>query len=649
MPIVENPYLALIVVFPLAGALINGALHLIACKKNVRLKTISAGVAIAASLLSFIAVLSTCYTYTAHHADIILKQSLWNWIVAEPLFISLSLQFDSLTAVMLLFVTFVATLIHIYSVAYMADDENFIKYFSYLNLFLFSMELLVLGDNLAVLFIGWEGVGLCSYLLIAFWYADEEKANAGKKAFIANRIGDAGFLIGIFLLLHAAGTLTFSDLMHKQEVLVLSATAIGISLFIGATGKSAQIPLYVWLPDAMAGPTPVSALIHAATMVTAGVYMVVRMNFLFQLSPVVSTVIAITGAATALFAAIIALRQNDIKKILAYSTISQLGYMFLGAGVGAYAAGIFHVMTHAFFKALLFLGAGAIIHALHQQDIRAMGGLRKKMPITAYTFMIAWLAICGIPPFSGFFSKDEILWNALSQENIIMPHLPVVLYISAMITVFLTAVYMTRLVAMTFFGEGKAGYIRHDQHVEYTEHPAMYIPLMILALCSAFAGFAGVPHVLGGGNHIEHFLTSVLSMQEGARVSPEMKLPLMGISILVALCGIAFSLYIFLWRTAPSQRRAAGFVRMKRIIENKFFIDEIYEAMVLKPLRTFADRISFRIIDASLIEGFVHSLGPFVYFWSKRLSRMHTGNIQHYVLYIFLGMSVLVYLMLVQL
>lgn len=655
--IIEYNNLILILIFPLVGAFLNGLIQIYSFKKENKPKLLSAILAIGSSFLSFVFVLITFLDFIKQPEGTIFKQKIWDWITTDFINISLSLQFDSLTAVMLLFITFVATLIHIYSVGYMHEDKGFIKFFSYLNLFLFSMLILVLGDNLVVLFVGWEGVGLCSYLLISFWYTDEEKAEAGKKAFITNRIGDAGFLVGIFLLFQLVGTVTFTDLIQKQEILASFATIIGIFLFIGATGKSAQIPLYVWLPDAMAGPTPVSALIHAATMVTAGVYLVARMNFLYQLSPIASTIVAGVGVLTALFSATIAIAQYDIKKVLAYSTVSQLGYMFLGVGVGAYTAGIFHVMTHAFFKALLFLGAGSVIHALHhEQDIRNMGGLKNKIPITAYTFIIAWLAIAGIPPFAGFFSKDEILWKAISLENPILPQLPIIFYVLGIITAFLTAFYMTRLVILTFFGEFRGNshhkehhsthHNNHHNHHPIKEYPIMYIPLIVLAFFSIIAGFVGVPHALGGHNQIEHFLSTSVIIKEGHNISHSLEIPLMILSVIVAMLGILLSFYVFLWKPSISDKIALQFSNLKKLLENKYFIDEIYEAVILKPIRNFADKVAFKSIDFFIIDGFVNGLGPFFYSIGNRLGIIHNGKVQNYILWIFLGVILILYLFL---
>jgi NADH-quinone oxidoreductase subunit L len=638
--IIESSNLWLIAAAPLAGAFLNGCISLIFAKKPEKApKTISAAIAIIAAASTFVFTVAAIKELLSHPEGIILKQTLWSWIHAGDLNIQLGFQFDQLTAVMLSFITFVATLIHIYSVGYMHDDEGFTKFFTYLNLFLFSMILLVLGESMTVLFVGWEGVGLCSYLLISFWYTDPEKAEAGKKAFITNRIGDAGFLISMFVVFGTVGTLSFTEIQSRAEYFTIGmATVACIAMLVGASGKSAQIPLYVWLPDAMAGPTPVSALIHAATMVTAGVYLVARMHFLFAMSPVASTVVAITGALTALFAATIAVAQYDIKKVLAYSTVSQLGYMFLGVGVGAYNAGIFHVMTHAFFKACLFLGAGSVIHALHhEQDIRHMGGLLKKIPVTAITFLIAWLAIAGIPPFAGFFSKDEILWKTIATENHIFPWLPYVLFASGVFTAMLTAFYMTRLVVLTFFGS----YRGHAHHI--SEHAIMTAPLVVLAVLSTAGGFVGVPHALGGHNWFEHFLMPVVgvSMPEAHNISHSAELPLMALSVGVALVGILAAFYAFLWNPALGDRIAAAAAGLKKLLENKWYIDEIYEALILGPVRKIADWVSFKFVDFMVIDGFVNGLGPFAYAVGNQMKLLQNGKVRMYLAWIFAGVTFL--------
>ena len=473
-----------------------------------------AAIACAASIASFVLVAMSFFDLKALPVESrTILDSVMPWIQVGSLHVDIAFQFDPLSAVMTLVVTFVGSIIHIYSYGYMDDEPSAWRYFALLNLFMFSMLTLVLGDNLLVMFVGWEGVGLCSWGLIGFWYSNLDNARAGNKAFIVNRIGDFGFILGVFALFWSLdssghGTLVFRDLAanasHLQGMMIWGlpvATVVTLLLFVGATGKSAQIPLYIWLPDAMAGPTPVSALIHAATMVTASVYMIGRLNFLFSMAPLTLEVVAYTGAATAFFAATIGLAQNDIKKVLAYSTVSQLGYMFMGMGVGAYAAGIFHLMTHAFFKACLFLGSGSIIHAMHhEQDMRNMGGLRRYMPITFLTFLLATLAISGIPGTAGFFSKDEILWRSFLYDRWI--------WAIGFVAAGMTAFYMFRQVFMTFFGECRA-----DEHVKEHLHESsgwMTVPLIVLALGAVFAGYIGVPSALGGSNRFEQWLEPVM-------------------------------------------------------------------------------------------------------------------------------------------
>jgi len=500
-----------IVLVPLLGAAVGGIL-------NRRLPHRAAGLLACAAVGVSFALSVTVFLRLTRlpAAERILTDTMATWVGFGNLQVDLAFSIDPLGAVMALVVTGVGFLIHIYSLGYMAHDDGLPRFFSYLNLFIFAMMTLVLGENLLMLFVGWEGVGLCSYLLISFWFTDEANAAAGKKAFVVNRIGDFGFLLGMFLigatllphLGEGEGLFSFQVLQHHAGVLAPVATAICLLLFIGATGKSAQIPLFIWLPDAMAGPTPVSALIHAATMVTAGVYMVARMNFLFVLSPTAMTVVAVVGAATAFMASTIALTQNDIKKVLAYSTVSQLGYMMLACGVGAFAFGIFHVMTHAFFKALLFLCSGSVIHAMSdEQDMRVMGGLRKKLPITYWTFLIGTLAIAGVFPLAGFFSKDEILYKAWSQGN---PWLWGVGFVVAGMTAF----YMMRLVVMTFYGQNRASEeVRKHIH----ESPAtMTTPLVVLAILSIVGGWVSIPHFMGGGAHLETWLAPVFAGGHGA-------------------------------------------------------------------------------------------------------------------------------------
>src|SRR5579871_4138499 len=491
----------LVPLFPLIGFLINGLF-----RKSLS-KSLTGIIGCGTILASFIVSL-TIFSDTRKAGFDTVVVNLFNFIHVGSLKIPFAFQVDQLSSLFLLIITGVGFLIHVYSTSYMHEEksEHFARYFSYLNLFVFSMLLLVLGSNYVILFIGWEGVGLCSYLLIGFWFKNIEYGNAAKKAFIMNRIGDLGFLIAIFWMISKFGSVSFFDVFLKTPTTSVAVlTGITLLLFVGATGKSAQIPLYTWLPDAMAGPTPVSALIHAATMVTAGIYMIARSNIMYTLAPTTQTVVAIVGLATAIFAASIALKQNDIKKVLAYSTVSQLGYMFLGLGVGAYTGAVFHVMTHAFFKALLFLGAGSVIHAMHEQDIRKMGGLKKFMPITHITFLLACLAIAGIPPFSGFFSKDEILAAAYEKNP--------VYYVIGAITAFMTAFYMFRLYATTFLGKFRG---TDDQEHRLHESPsAITIPLIILAILAVVAGFLGIPQVFAKDAHILHnFLSPIFEKSE---------------------------------------------------------------------------------------------------------------------------------------
>ena len=656
--IVETSSLWIIAAAPLAGAFINGILSLVYTKRpSGALRRFSATIAILAAATSFVFTM-VAFSELWGQSGVILKQMLWTWIdtgstgaslsgqTEWSLFIPLGFQFDQLTAVMLSFITFVATLIHIYSIGYMDGDEGFVRFFTYLNLFLFSMIVLVLGESLTVLFIGWEGVGLCSYLLISFWYEDHEKAEAGKKAFITNRIGDAFFLIAMFAVYGVVGTLSFTEIQGGAAAFTAGlATIACISMLLGATGKSAQLPLYVWLPDAMAGPTPVSALIHAATMVTAGIYLIARTHFLFAMSPLASTTVAIVGALTALFAATIAVAQYDIKKVLAYSTVSQLGYMVLGVGVGAFNAGIFHVMTHAFFKALLFLGAGSVIIALHhEQDMRKMGGLLKRIPITGWTFLIAWLAISGIPPFAGFFSKDEILWKTIATENLLLPWLPYALYAIGIFTAMLTAFYMTRLIVLTFFGE----YRGHAEHI--SERPVMTIPLVVLAILSLVGGFVGVPTVLGGTNQFEQFLNPVVgsSMPEAHNIPHSAEMSLMILSIAVAVIGILGAVYAFHWNVDFGNRIATRFAGLKRLLENKWYVDEIYEAIILKPFRQTSEWFSFRFVDFLVIDGFTNGLGPLVVAVGDRLKVLQSGRVRNYLSYMFAGVVLLVWLLILR-
>ncbi|HEY4062797.1 MAG TPA: NADH-quinone oxidoreductase subunit L [Puia sp.] len=631
----------LIPVLPLAGFLLNGLFRNYLSKSLTGI--IGCGVLLAAFILSLL-----IFGEVRQPGFTPVIVTLFDFISVGKLHIPFAFQIDQLSVLFLLIITGVGFLIHLYSTSYMHDEEapHFARYFAYLNLFVFSMLLLVLGGNFVILFIGWEGVGLCSYLLIGYWFQNLEFGNAAKKAFIMNRIGDLGFLIAIFFMINTFGSVTFGDVFshaHGKSIGVL--TAITLLLFVGATGKSAQIPLYTWLPDAMAGPTPVSALIHAATMVTAGIYMIARSNVLYTLTPVTQTVVAVIGVATALFAATIALKQNDIKKVLAYSTVSQLGYMFLGLGVGAYTGAVFHVMTHAFFKALLFLGAGSVIHAMGgEQDMRKMGGLSKKMAVTHATFLIGCIAIAGIPPFSGFFSKDEILAAAYAKNP--------VYYVVGVFTALLTAFYMFRLYATTFRGTFRG---THDQEHHLHESPsAITIPLIVLALLAAGAGFLGIPEVIAPNAHwLEHFLApvfagSVSTVGETGAIgvagngvvaaAPEMSAGtewmLMGISVALALAG---SLYAWArFSRKPDLEDATGF---GKVLANKWYVDEFYDAMIVKPLDLLGKL--FVWIDRNVIDWIVNGIGRLVQYGSRQIRLLQSGQVGGYVLLMVVGMIVL--------
>ena len=560
----------------------------------------------------------------------ILRDSIYTWIESGSFKVTLSLQVDALTAVMLLIVTGIGFLIHIYSLGYMAHDEGMARFFIYLNLFIFFMLVLVMADNLLLLFVGWEGVGLCSYLLIGFWYEDPNNTIAGNKAFVVNRIGDFGFLLGIFLLVAELGrqgiwTLDFAEL--QKHVQMLDPATIGLItllLFVGATGKSAQIPLFVWLPDAMAGPTPVSALIHAATMVTAGVYMTARLHFLFALAPATLSLIAWIGAATAFFAATIALTQNDIKRVLAYSTVSQLGYMFLAVGVGAFSAAIFHVFTHAFFKACLFLGSGSVIHALGgEQDMRRMGGLKTYMPRTYWTYVVATLAIAGIPLTAGFFSKDLILWQAFS-------HGAFSLWGVGLATAGMTAFYMFRQLFMVFHGDCRA-----DDHAKAHLHespPVMTLPLMILAAGSIFTGWLGAPEYLWGSRW-DHWLQSIFGAAEHhGSVRTEIMVTLLTLGVVAVGIYLAYAKY---GRAgAPIDEKSENLIY--RLSLNKFYIDELYDFVVVRPF-TACSRFFAQFIDPWVIDGAVNGTAAVARGLSWVWRGLQTGNVQHYVAGFLLG------------
>ncbi|MBU8870097.1 MAG: NADH-quinone oxidoreductase subunit L [Gemmatimonadales bacterium] len=604
-----------IVVIPLLGAMVNGLLNRRLPKQAAGLLACAAvGISFAMSVIVFLRLTGM------PAAERMVTDTVATWIGFGKFQVDLAFAMDSLGAVMALVVTGVGFLIHIYSLGYMAHDAGFQRFFSYLNLFIFAMMTLVLGENLLMLFIGWEGVGLCSYLLIAFWFNDEANAAAGKKAFIVNRIGDFGFLIGMFLIgvtvlphLHEGeGLFSFQVLQHHVGILAPVATAICLLLFVGATGKSAQIPLYIWLPDAMAGPTPVSALIHAATMVTAGVYMIARMNFLFVLSPTAMGVVAAVGVATAIFASSIALVQNDIKKVLAYSTVSQLGYMMLACGVGAFGVAIFHVMTHAFFKALLFLGSGSVIHAMSdEQDMRVMGGLKTKLPITYWTFLAGTLAIAGVFPLAGFFSKDEILWKTFSGElGGVLP------WAIGFLAAGMTAFYMMRLVVMTFYGKNRAS-AEVQSHIH--ESPAtMTGVLIVLAVLSIVGGWIGWPHFMGGGAWFENWLEPVFAGAHGAGAAAvagghgaghvghdtTIEWILAGASLAWGILGLSLGYFVYTRKVsiAESFRRLGGGFPHK-VLLNKYYVDEGYEAVFIRPGFKLSKSILWKIVDAGLIDG----------------------------------------------
>ncbi|MGH9444096.1 MAG: NADH-quinone oxidoreductase subunit L [Thermoanaerobaculia bacterium] len=566
-----------------------------------------------------------------------------SWIRAGDFSVDFAMRLDPLSAVMLSFVTFVGFLIHVYSVGYMREDDGYWRFFSYLNLFMFAMLTLVLADNFLLLFVGWEGVGLCSYLLIAFDYWKEDSARAGRKAFLTNRVGDFGFLIALFLMLGSFGSLSFGKIFTAAAQdpgrYAPAATAIALFLFLGACGKSAQIPLYVWLPDAMAGPTPVSALIHAATMVTAGVYVVVRSNVLFRLSPEAMALVAIVGAATAILAAIIGTAQDDIKKVLAYSTISQLGYMFLACGVGAFVAGMFHVVTHAFFKALLFLGAGSVIHAMGgEQNTLKMGGLRKALPATFWTFLAATLAITGIPLWAGFFSKDEILGAAYAKS----PALWVVGFLAAGLTSF----YMFRLLYRTFFGEFR-GTEEQRRHL-HESPPAMTVPLVILAVLSTVGGFLGLPAFLGERANLFHrFLAGIVpplpGANEAAELSSRAEILLIAASVAIALAGwwVAKRCYAGADAEELPDRFARRFPSLVGLVRRKFAIDELYEKILYRPFRK-TSRVFWKIIDVLVLDGLINAGSFLVELAGDLLRFFTTGNVRNYALTFLLGIVALI-------
>jgi len=627
--------LLLIPLLPLVGFLLNAGF-------GRRLTKAAAGVvACGAMMLSFaVSVAAVARLLTLAPQSRAMVQRAFTWISSGDFSVGLTLRLDPLSAVMILVVTGIGLLIHVYSTAYMHEetDSEYARYFSYLNLFAAFMLVLVLGANFLVMFIGWEGVGLCSYLLIGFWYQKKSASDAGKKAFIVNRIGDWGFILGVLLIFVRFKSLDFQDVARSvaglsPETAFGTVSVITLLLFVGATGKSAQIPLYIWLPDAMEGPTPVSALIHAATMVTAGVYMIVRNAVLFSHAPFTLNIVAVIGAATALLAGTIGLVQNDIKRVLAYSTVSQLGYMFLAMGVGAYASGIFHLYTHAFFKALLFLGSGAVIHALSgEQDMRRMGGLKKDLPITYWTFVIGAVAIAGLPPFAGFFSKDEILFRTYASGHTL-------LWAVGLLTALLTATYMFRLVFMTFHGEraAHASGSNPSNPSNLSNHlhdapPAMALALVVLAIGSVAAGWIGI------GGRFEHFLAPSFGTgvsEVAVEGGPEMTL--MIVSVVVALAGIGMAAYFFLANRPASDRMAEQFSGVHRVLSNKYYVDEIYDAAVVQPIHIISEDGLWKGVDAGVIDRAVNGVGRAVGGSGEVLRRVQTGSVRTYAASLFFG------------
>lgn len=614
---------------PLLGFLINGLGRRYLSKSLTGV--IGSGSVVAAfviSLLMFFEVRTPGFTPQV--------VTLFDFISVGNLHIPFAFQVDQLSALFLLIITGVGSLIHIYSTSYMHEEssEGFARYFAYLNLFVFSMLILVLGANYVMMFIGWEGVGLCSYLLIGFWFKNINYNKAANKAFIMNRIGDLGFLLGIFLLIQQFGSVTFTEVFAQVPAVGSGSTvlfAIAMLLFIGAMGKSAQIPLYTWLPDAMAGPTPVSALIHAATMVTAGIYMVARSNVIYSLAPHIQAIIAVVGLVTALLAASIALKQNDIKKVLAYSTVSQLGYMFLALGVGAYTAAVFHVMTHAFFKALLFLGSGSVIHAMGgEQDIRKMGGLKKWMPVTNITFLIGCLAIAGIPGLSGFFSKDEILAHTWGYNKI--------MYALALIGALMTAFYMFRLYYITFTGKFRG---THEQEHHLHESPAaITLPLIVLAVLSVIGGYVGMPEVFGVPHFLAEYLSPIFAPSapylHEHHLSHSLEWGLMGLSTGLVIVMILFA------RSKFSNYQDAGTPNtgIAKVLENKWYVDELYDAIIVKPLLALSAFFQ-NVVERSGIDALVNGVGRGVKWGGGRLRLLQNGQVGFYVFAMVIGMVLL--------
>ena len=621
--------IALVPLFPLIGFIINGFFG-----KKLS-KGLSGAIATLSVLASFIVSLIIFIQLKEATGKPQIIVNLFSWINSDTLQIPFEFLIDPLSTWFLLIITGIGFLIHLYSIGYMKEDEGFSRFFTYLNLFVFFMLLLVLGNNYLIMFVGWEGVGLCSYLLIGFWFKNTTYNNAARKAFVMNRIGDLGFLLGIILIFITFGSISFNDIFLRAGTVPTSViTSIALLLFIGAIGKSAQIPLYTWLPDAMAGPTPVSALIHAATMVTAGIYMIVRSNVFYSISEVASETVAVVGVITALFAATIGLFQNDIKKILAYSTVSQLGLMFLGLGVGAYSSAVFHVTTHAFFKALLFLGAGSVIHAMGgEQDIRKMGGLNGKIKITFITMLIGTIAISGLPPFSGFFSKDEILAHTYEHSKL--------LWLLGMFASMLTAFYMFRLLFLTFFGKFRG---THEQANHLHESPSsMTIPLIILAILSVVGGLIGLPEFWNASNWMHHHLEHIIIRKNPSILSHETEWMLMALAVAAALSVFYFTYLLFIKNKVLPVNKEEEMKHWQRLIYNKYYIDEIYDMVIRKPLDSISS-VFFKFIDLRLVDGTVNAIGNSVKSVGSLVRLIQTGNIGFYLMTMAMGVVFIILL-----
>jgi len=635
MSLLDNAWI--IPALPLAGAAVNGLLG-----KRFTKPTVNA-VALGSTTLAFLYALAVVNEFSHLPASQIpFTHSYFTWISAGSLSIDFAFAIDQLTVLMLMVVTGVGWLIHIYATGYMAHEEGYYRFFAYLNLFMFFMLVLILGATYPVMFVGWEGVGLCSYLLIGFYFLKKSASDAGKKAFIVNRVGDFGFLLGLFLIFKTFGTLDIHKVVEQAAHLPVETagagtlTLIGLLLFVGAAGKSAQVPLYVWLPDAMEGPTPVSALIHAATMVTAGVYMVARSSTIYVHAPMAMRVVAVVGCLTAFLAATIGLVQTDIKRVLAYSTVSQLGYMFLACGVGAFSAGVFHLMTHAFFKALLFLAAGSVIHAMGgEQDMRHMGGLRKPIAGTFWCMFTATLAIAGIPGFSGFFSKDEILWESLSS-----PYGSRALWLAGVITAILTAFYMFRLIFLTFFGEPR--YDEHHVHVH--ESPKnMLVPLMVLAALSLGGGWMAAPKLFGGTDHFEEFLHPVFAHADEVRehlpasVPESMEHTAMAVTVLGAALGIFVAWFLYLKKPKAADEMEAALSGAHRTLLHKYYVDELYDAVIVHPIQWISTNVFWKVVDTGAIDGAVNGIGYTARDLGYGARTVQSGNGRSYASWLVVG------------